>query len=66
MNITLTREQMDRFCREYCRFPIMYCWGSSETVIEGIEKHCQNCILVKEYRYEKAKSRRDRVSSIYD
>lgn len=59
MRITLTREQIDEFCRSYCRFPIMYCWDGRDTLIEGIEQHCRNCILVKEYIHEKTKGKRD-------
>lgn len=49
---TLTQEQGDEFCRSYCKFPAMYCWNGKDTEIEGLERHCQTCPLVKGVRNE--------------
>lgn len=49
---TITQEQADDFCRNYCRYPIMYGWNGKDTIIEGIERHCAECPLVKGARGE--------------
>ena len=49
---TLTQEQGDDLCRHYCKFPVMYCFDGKDTIIEGIERHCKNCPLVKGARHE--------------
>lgn len=49
---TLTQEQGDEFCRHYCKYPVMYCFDGQDTIIEGIERHCSKCPLVKGARNE--------------
>ena len=45
--VILEYDDADRFCKHFCKYPALYGWTDKGQPIAGIERHCENCPLVK-------------------
>lgn len=45
--VILEYEEADYFCKNFCKYPALYGWTDKGQHIAGIERHCENCPLVK-------------------